>query len=150
MALSAMRPRKSIMAINVGKVALHESGATGKWQHRGTGAGTIVVVRPVDSISPQLRAALHGNQLLPAVQAQLVPAVQHELLPAVQSRLLPAVQSPAAAGDTVLLRNVRIVSIAPAWANGSPQEQVTFEYGALTVTNLTSGHSISQRPRSGK
>ncbi len=124
------------MAVNIGKVALHESAATGKGQHRGAGAGTIVVIRPVDSISPQLRAALHGNQLLPAVQAQLVPAVQHELLPAVQSRLLPAVQSPAGPGDTVVLRNVRIVSIAPApaWAGGSPTEQVTFEYGALTVT----------------
>jgi type VI protein secretion system component Hcp len=143
-----MRPRKSIMAINVGKVAIHDSGANGKWQHRGTGAGTIVVVRPVDSISPQLRAALHGNQLLPAVQAQLVPAVQHALLPAVQSQLLPAVQSPAAAGDTVLLRNVRVVSIAPApaWAGGSPQEQVTFEYGALRVTNVTVGHSFKKRP----
>jgi type VI protein secretion system component Hcp len=112
------------MAINVGKVALHKS----------AGARTIVVTRPVDSISPQLRAALHGNQLLPAVQAQLVPAVQHELLPAVQSQLLPAVQSPAAPGDTVLLRNVRIVSIAPApaWAGGPPKETVTFEYAALT------------------
>jgi hypothetical protein len=131
---------ETIMTVNIGKVALHESAAAG-------GARTIVVIRPVDSISPQLRAAHLGNALLPAVQAQLVPAVQHALLPAVQSRLLPAVQSPAAPGDTVVLRNVRILSIAPApaWAGGAPQESVTFEYGALTVTSPTGGETLSRR-----
>jgi hypothetical protein len=132
----AVTTEETIMAVNIGKVALHESAAVGKRQHRAAGAGTIVVIRPVDGLSAQLRAALLGHQLLPAVQAQLLPAVQHELLPAVQSRLLPAVQSPATHGDNVLLRNVRILSItpAPAWAGGSPKETVTFEYGALTVT----------------
>jgi type VI protein secretion system component Hcp len=125
------RDRGTIMAVNIGKVALHESAATGK---------QLVVIRPVDSISPQLRAALHGNALLPAVQAQLVPAVQHGLL-------LPAVQSPAAPGDTVVLRNVKILSIAPApsWAGGAPQESVTFEYGALTVTAPAGGETLSRR-----
>ena len=123
------------MAVHIGKVAIR--------QHRGAGAGTIVITRPIDSISPQLRAAFLGKQLLPAVQGELLPAVQHELLPAVQhgllpavqhGLLLPAVQSPAFAGNTVLLRNVRVVNITPSWAGGAPQESVTFEYGALTVT----------------
>ncbi|HTD60886.1 MAG TPA: hypothetical protein VK679_09555 [Gemmatimonadaceae bacterium] len=97
--------------------------------------GVGVVARPRGGKSEYLIGRKNG--LCASVSAGRIIAVQHALLPAVQSRLLPAVQSPAAPGDTVVLRNVRIVSIAPApaWAGGAPQESVAFEYGALTVTS---------------